>query len=117
MKFLLDANIPHSAKDIFEKPHTAIHVRDIGLRDAPDEEIILWAKRHRAALITRDLDFGNILFFPPRDYCGIIILKLPSFYTAREIKRVLAQFLSEIRIREIPKSIIVVEEGRYRIRK
>ncbi|WP_165742048.1 DUF5615 family PIN-like protein [Candidatus Thiosymbion oneisti] len=37
MKFLLDANMPHSTLAVFrEYGHTAKHVRDIGMGDAPD---------------------------------------------------------------------------------
>lgn len=117
MKFLLDANLPYSAKDVFQEFHTAIHVRDIGLSDAPDEKIISWAKSQKVVLITRDLDFSNILNFPPRRYYGIIVLRLPAFYSASEIKRVLAGFLDKVEIKHIPRSVIIVEEGRYRIRR
>lgn len=40
MKFLLDANIPYSAKLVFRRPYAAAHVRDIGLADAADNEIL-----------------------------------------------------------------------------
>jgi len=117
MKFLLDANIPYSAREIFGKNHNALHVKDLKLQNASDKEIIDWAKQNKAALISRDFDFANILNFPPKDYSGIIILKTPSFYTAFEIKRVLKNFIEEINSSLIPKSTIIVEETRFRIKK
>jgi len=117
MKFLLDANIPYSAREIFGENHNALHVRDLNLQNASDKEIIDWAKQNKAALISRDFDFANILNFPPKDYSGIIILKIPSFYTAFEIKRVLRNFIEEINSSLIPKSTIIVEETRFRIKK
>ena len=117
MKFLLDANIPYSAKEIFSKNDSVWHVRDIDLDQATDEDIINWAKKNKAGLITRDFDFANILNFPPSDYFGIMILKIPSFYTAIDIKRVLKNFLTRIDKKLISSSTIIVEEHRDRIKK
>ena len=117
MVFLLDANIPYSAKDLFEKPHKAFHVRDINLQHAKDSDIIEWAKQHKAALVTRDFDFANILNFPPKNNAGIIVLKIPYFYTASDIKRVLNNFLHNAEFPSIPKSTIIVEETRFRVKR
>lgn len=117
MKFLLDANLPYSARAVFGKNDRVTHVRDIKLGAASDHAVISWAKKHNAVLVTRDLDFANILNFPPRAYPGIVVLKLPSFYTAREITRVLSQFLTKADLRSLPRSTVIVEEGRFRVRK
>ena len=116
MAFLLDANIPYSAKEVFPKNTRVSHVRDIGLDRASDEEIIKWAKRKQAVLVTRDFDFANILHFPPKQYSGIVILKVPYFYSGEAIKRVLADFLSNTDEKSLAGHVVVVEEGRFRIR-
>lgn len=117
MRFLLDANIPFSAKALFPKYHEAYHVRDVHLADAKDEDIIAWAKTHKAVLVTRDFDFANILNFPPSRYFGIIVLKIPSFYTASAIKRVLSGFIAKIDEVAVRGATIIVEETRFRIRR
>jgi hypothetical protein len=109
--------MPYSAKDLFEKLHEIFHVRDLNLQHAEDIDIITWAKQHKAALITRDFDLANILNFPPKLYFGIIVLKIPYFYTAFDIKRVLDNFLHNIDFPSIPKSTIIVEETRFRIKR
>ena len=109
--------MPYSAKDLFQKPHEALHVRDLGLQNAEDSDIIVWAKQHKAALVTRDFDFANILNFPPKSNEGIIVLKIPYFYTASDIKRVLNNFLHNVDFPSIPKSTIIVEETRFRIKR
>jgi len=109
--------MPYSAKNLFEKPHEAFHVRDLGLQDAQDLDIASWAKQHKAALITRDFDLANILNFPPKLYFGIIVLKIPYFYTASDIKRVLANFLHNIEFSSVPQSTIIVEETRFRTKR
>ncbi len=109
--------MPYSAKNLFGKPHEALHVKDINLQSAQDNDIISWAKQHNAALITRDFDFANILNFPPQKNAGIIILKIPYFYTASDIKRVLNNFLKKMDISSISNSTIIAEETRFRIKK
>lgn len=117
MLFLLDANMPYSAKELFEMPHEVFHVRDLGLQHAEDIDIAVWAKQHKAALITRDFDLANILNFPPKLYFGIIVLKIPYFYTASDIKRVLKNFIHNVDFLSIPKSTIIVEETRFRTKR
>jgi len=68
MLFLLDANMPYSAKELFGDPHEVLHVRDLRMQDAQDLDIAAWAKQHKSALITRDFDFANKLNFPPELY-------------------------------------------------
>ncbi len=117
MKFLLDANIPYSTVEIFPKNHKVFHVRDLGLAQATDERIIAWAKRNKAVLITRDLDFANIFNFPPKNYFGIVVIRTPYFYSAKEIKRILNGFIAKFDLKTLPRAIVIVEEGRIRIRK
>jgi len=117
MKFLLDANIPYSAIQIFSSRHVVSHVRDIGLGTAPDEEIAEWAKKNGAIIITRDLDFSNKIVFPPEKHCGIIVIRVPHFYTAKDIKRVLQAFMVSVDEKEIPGALIIAQEGRYRLRR
>jgi len=48
---------------------------------------------------------------------GIVVLKIPYFYTASDIKRVLGNFLKKIDFASIPNSTIIAEETRFRIKK
>lgn len=117
MKCLLDANLPFSAKEVFPAIFQVLHVRDLDLESASDLEIISWAKRNKAILFTRDLDFANILNFPPQKHEGIVVLRIPSFYSAKNIKSLLRGFLLSVDPKKLTKSVIIVEVGRFRIRR
>lgn len=117
MKFILDANVPYSAKKIFRKNDAALHVRDIDLADATDDEILKRAVASGAVLITRDLDFANIVAYPPETHCGVIALRLPSHFTASQIKRVLKQFFSRIDKKSLQAALTIVEAHQYRMRR
>lgn len=117
MKFLLDANIPYSAKEVFPKRHRVFHVRDVGLQDSPDDEIINYAKKKSLVLITKDLDFANIQNYPLKKHSGIVIIRVPFYFTASQINKVISQFFTKDISKDIPQSITVVEPGAVRIRK
>lgn len=116
MKFILDANMPYSAKTVFHKSDSVVHVRDAGLADASDNDIIRWAVAYDAIIVTRDLDFANIVAHPIASHAGAIILRVPPHFTAVEIKKVLASFLTVVEKKKLRHAVVIVEPGKYRIR-
>ena len=73
--------------------HEVEFARDIGLAAAPDQDIAARAKTTAAALLTRDLDFADIRQYPPEDYAGIVVLRLPDDATARAIGAIVERFV------------------------
>ena len=48
-----------------------------------------------AVLLTRDLDFANVRQYPPEDYPGLVVLRLPDDATADVIAGVIERFVRE----------------------
>ncbi|MEM2088311.1 MAG: hypothetical protein QXF52_06515 [Thermoproteota archaeon] len=48
---------------------------------------------------------------------GLLLVRLPYYFTASKIKKVFNEFLKEIDAKELVNSITVLELGRYRIKK
>jgi len=114
-KFLLDADMPRSSAEVIRAlGYDVEDVRDLGMRYAEDREIIEYSRKTGRIVITRDLDFGDVLRYP--NHPGAIILRLPSEYTAKELNDVLREFLSSVEGQILRKAIIIVELGRYRRR-
>jgi len=62
MKILIDMNLSPAWVSVLEEAgHTASHWSTIGSFNAPDREVLLWAKANGCLLFTHDLDFGAIL--------------------------------------------------------
>ena len=62
MKLLLDMNLPPKLAAILtEKGVLSVHWYMIGLPDAPDAEIMTYAKDDDFIVVTHDLDFSAIL--------------------------------------------------------
>jgi len=79
MKFLIDENLPISLKKkLSEKGYDVFDIREIGKSGATDEEVIKIASEFNCFLISANhKHFANIVMFPPFQYNGIIIVKMP----------------------------------------
>lgn len=66
--------------------------------------------------MTRDKGFGNLLQYSLGSHEGIIVLRLPSTYTAVQINRVLEAFMGDVAAQQLERKLAVVEPGRYRLR-
>ena len=65
-RFKLDENFGASIQQLFSG-HDCHTVREEGLGGATDTEVFGAAARESRILVTLDLDFANVLAFPPKD--------------------------------------------------
>jgi len=114
-KFLLDADMPRSSAEAIRSQGFDVEdVRDLGMRYAKDQEIMDFALETGRVVITRDLDYGEILRYP--QHPGAIILRLPTGFVVKEVNEALMDFLSSAKNEILQNAIIIVELGRYRRR-
>jgi hypothetical protein len=67
--------------------------------------------------VTGDLDFSDIRNYPPREYTGLVVLRLHRTATASFILNLLESFLQqEDLVAQMPGKLAIVEAGRVRIR-
>ena len=77
MKFKLDENLSPSLAAIFTfAGHDAHSIAEQALNGQPDARVIEVFSREQRALVTLDLDFSNILNYPPAAFSGIVVLRL-----------------------------------------
>jgi predicted nuclease of predicted toxin-antitoxin system len=118
VRFLVDANLPRSAAPMLRQlGHDVVDVRDIGMRSATDDVIAAHARTNRLTLITRDFDFADIRNYPPADYAGIVVLKLPDDATAPQVVKLLETFARrQDWLAKLPGRLAIVESKRVRFR-
>lgn len=118
MQFLVDEDLPRSIHALLQRyNHASKDVRDIGLRGAKDYQVAAYARSNGLCLLTGDLDFSNVQNYPPGEYAGIVVLRLPGTATASFILSLLESFLQQKDIvTKMPGKMAIVELGRVRIR-
>ncbi|WP_022853361.1 DUF5615 family PIN-like protein [Thermodesulfatator atlanticus] len=114
MKFLLDQNIYHKT-EIFLKNlgYDVLTLRELGLHKAADEELILYVRKLNRILITRDKDFGHLVFVKDMK-AGVILLKLNPGNLER-VHHILNKVLKTQKER-LNSAFVVVSSSGYRIR-
>ena len=115
MKFLSDQDVFASTGQILiALGHNVTTAHQCGLSQAPDIDLLRFAQSEGRIFVTRDRDFGNLVFV---QNCqpGVIYLRLLPRDEAgvhAELKRVLSLY-GEI---DLQQAFVVIEPGRHRIR-
>jgi predicted nuclease of predicted toxin-antitoxin system len=61
VKILIDMNLsPAWVRSFEQEKWEAVHWSSVGKADAPDSEVLQWAREKNYILFTHDLDFGNL---------------------------------------------------------
>jgi len=113
--FKLDENAdPRWKIPLLEAGHTATTAAEKSLQGANDEAVARTCRSQRMCLITADLDFAQILDYPPKDYSGIIVLRHPR-PTILGMRDLLRQGAVATAAESPVGKLWIVEPGRIRI--
>ena len=116
MNFLLDQDVyAITARFLKELGHDVIPVAQLGLSQAEDEELLKVAQEQNRIFVTRDRDFGHLVFVKGLG-AGVLYLRmLPSTQKAThsELKKVIETYDQE----ELSKSFLTIEPDGHRIRR
>lgn len=116
MKLLLDQDIYEvTARFLNELGHDVVKVSELGMARSSDEQNLEKALDLKRILITRDRDYGNLVFV--KGICaGVIYLRiLPS--NKDEVHEELKHILETYDYDDLTRAFIVVESRRHRHRK
>lgn len=119
MRFLVDEDLPRVVDKLVKQyGHEVVDVRDIGLTGAKDIEIANYAQSQKLCILSGDLGFCDIRNYPPREYAGVVVIRIPKGATASFIVRLLESFLKRDKlVSELVGKLAIVEVGRVRFRK
>jgi len=77
LRLKIDENLPHECATLLRNAgFEADTVADERLAGADDFVIAYKSRAEDRALVTLDLDFSNVLAYPPAEHAGIIVLRL-----------------------------------------
>ncbi|MCO6453302.1 MAG: DUF5615 family PIN-like protein [Caldilineales bacterium] len=115
MKFLLDQDVyAVTRRFLNDLGHDVVTAASVGLSRASDESILEYAETQDRILVTRDSDFGGLVFVR-KIGAGVIFLRmLPS--SADVTHTILKRVIEKHTEAELSDSFVVVEPAGYRIR-
>jgi predicted nuclease of predicted toxin-antitoxin system len=116
MRFLTDQDVyDRTVRFLRGLGHDVLPVASLGLARAEDTELLRAAQREGRLFVTRDRDFGGLVFVQGVG-AGVLYLRmLPSTLDAvhAELERVLTLYNEQ----ELQGSFVVIEPGRHRMRR
>lgn len=116
MKFKLDENFGTRAQWLFRaRGHDVVTVWEESLQGITDRRLYDVCKTEERCLVTLDLDFSNVIRFPPRASAGIAVLRLSRNPSLVAIEDAARRFLHAIERSPITGQLWIIETGRIRI--
>lgn len=112
MRFLVDENIRNDVKEfLISCGHDVIAVKP----GSEDLEIARIAQETKRIILTHDQHFADILMFPPKEYSGIIRIKIhpPS---PEIIISALNDFLPKFTPEQLNQKLFILENDGFRMR-
>lgn len=117
-RYLVDADLPRSlARHLRAAGLQVEDVRDLGLRKSPDDDIFTYAVSHALALLSGDMDFGNILRFPLGSHSGIVVARFPNEVSTATLNVAILQAVQSLSDEDLTGNLIIIEPGRIRLRR
>jgi predicted nuclease of predicted toxin-antitoxin system len=115
LKLKLDENLGPSVAALFrEAGHDVRLTREQGLGGREDSVLIEVCRVEERCLVTLDLDFGQILRFPPSRYAGIALLRLPVPMSQPGLQDAVHALLQGLEKRDIQGKLWIVARGKIR---
>jgi len=115
LKFLLDQDVYAVTERHLQKlGHDVLTARALGMSQADDTDFLAKAAQEQRIFVSRDRDFGGLVFVEGKGP-GVIYLRIaPEKVNAvhTELEHVLKRYTEE----QLRKAFVVVEPGRHRFR-
>jgi predicted nuclease of predicted toxin-antitoxin system len=116
MRFKTDENLhPELAAFLRENGHDAVTVWDQGLRGRSDTDLAAVCQSEHRALVTLDGGFADIRAYPPRQFSGLIVLRVTD-QSRRSILKVFPRALSLLESEPLSGQLWIVTEHSVRVR-
>lgn len=117
MRLLVDENLsPRLIPLLVDQGHDAVHVSELGLASASDEDVFAAAVQSNRTILSADTDFGTLLASTKAKAPSVILLRRQSNRSVSEVAALIQANIDAIADPTEAGSVVVLEESRIRIR-
>jgi len=112
----LDENLGSRCADLLVAAgHDVATVAGQGMTASADHDLIRACAAEGRALVTLDLDFSNPMAFPPNQFAGIAVLRLPPKLSHGSLIATVRTLVEALQREQLVGRLWSVEAGRIRI--
>ena len=116
MRFKLDENLGTRTLALFsDAGHDVATVRGEGLQGSTDLALYDVCRSEARCLVTLDLDFSDVMRFPPYETSGIAVLRIPGNPTLPLWNLLFGRFLGVLLTSPTEGSLWEIEPNRIRV--
>ena len=84
------------------------------MSSTPDNILIQASREESRALVTLDKEFGKPLIFPPAQYAGIVVLRLPASASPDHLIDCVRVLIAELERAPLRGKLWIIHRGRLR---
>lgn len=115
-RFKVDENLPVEVAELLrEAGYDALTVHDENLAGARDPHFASVSQIEKRTLVTLDTDFADIGAYPPKDFPGIIVLRL-KMQNKRHVIKIFERLVKMLPSERLEQRLWIVDEDRIRVR-
>ncbi|MBN1479127.1 hypothetical protein EH223_15645 [candidate division KSB1 bacterium] len=116
MRFKLDENFGSRTVSLFKQMDYDVQtVSEQKLNGSTDQKIYNICKAEKRCLVTLDLDFADVLRFPPQEASGIMVIRLPRNPSLSMLEYLVRKALNYNEKQSIKENLWIVEVDRIRV--
>jgi len=114
---LVDQDVYHVTVEWLRKEgHDVVTAKEVGMQRAADQDLLKKARGMDRLFLTRDKDFGTLVFLRASESAGVILLRIMPM-VVDEVHQELRRLFEEHKKEELGRVFCVVEPHRHRIRR
>lgn len=116
MRLVVDMNLsPEWVTALHAAGHDAIHWSSVGRHNAPDTEIMAWARTERRVVLTQDLDYGALLYATGAVAPSVVVIRAEDVRPTSAVASVIAA-LQETASDLAAGALVTIDSRRARVR-
>jgi predicted nuclease of predicted toxin-antitoxin system len=117
VRFKVDENLPVEVAELLRGAgHDAATVAEQGVGGALDPDLATLVRGESRALLTLDQGFADIRSYPPKEYQGLVVLRLAQ-QDKVHVLQVCGRLLQALAAQPLAGQLWIVEDNRIRLRR